>query len=256
MIRKEEKEGCFLISQHDHADLAGDVMKYWGNDRFTRPEPYDEVMFAISEHDNGWRSWDSSPKVNPENGYPMNFMEMNFPDQYEIWTTCFKRHAAEHPYASALIALHFRTFNDRVVNKNPSNKGAKALRAEMDDFVSRMLKINISNSDFDSLLWHVRTNLRFVQIGDVISLALCHGWSEIEINDVPLDYNGSVEIIDIRSDDGKNFIVTPYPFSRPSIGCGIRGRHVNQKKFSSDGELRQKLREIPYETLDFSIRAE
>lgn len=256
MIRREEKEGWFLISQHDHAELAGDIMKYWGNDRLTRPEPYDEVIFAISEHDNGWRGWDSSPKVSPENGYPMNFMEMNFPDQYEIWTRCFKRHAAEHPYASALIALHFRTFNERVVNKNPDNNGAKDLRAEMDDFISRMLRIDIPNAVLNSLPKQVRTNLRFVQIGDVISLALCHGWSEIGINDVPLDYNGSVGAMDIKSDDGKNFILSPYPFSRPLIRCGIRGRRINQKKFLSDDELRQKLRETPYEILDFSIRAE
>jgi hypothetical protein len=256
MIRREEKEGWILINQHDHAELAGDIMAYWGNDKFTRPEPYEEVIFAIREHDNGWKDWDSSPRINPENRYPMNFMEMDFPDQERIWTSCFKRHAAEHPYASALIALHFRKFNGKVVNKNPNNSRAKTLCSEMNDFISRTLKIKVSDSDSNSLPEEVKTNLRLVQIGDVISLALCHGWSSIEINDVPLDYNGSEETLSITSDDGNNFVITPYPFSQPSMRFSIRGRRINQKRFSNDEELRQKLRESPYETLDFSIRSE
>jgi hypothetical protein len=253
MIRRDEKGGWILINQHDHAELAGEIMRYWENGEFAKPAPYDEVLFAIREHDNGWKGWDSSPKVNPENHYPMNFMEMDFPDQNEIWTRCFKRYSAEHPYASALIALHFAKFNEKIIRKNPDNAKAKALRAEIKNFVSDKLNIEISNLNLDSLPEHVRANLRFVQIGDVVSLTLCHGWHSIEINDVPLDYNGSVGILDIKSDDGKNFIVTPYPFSRPLIRFSIRGQRINQKEFSSNEELRQRLKESRYETLDFSI---
>ena len=115
MIRREEKEGWFLINQDDHAALSGKTMNYWGNEAFESPDPKAEVLFAITEHDNGWKEWDSSPRLNSQTRYPMNFMEMDFPDQKTIWTRSFRRFSEDHPYASALIALHFRIFNQKII---------------------------------------------------------------------------------------------------------------------------------------------
>ncbi|HWP90977.1 MAG TPA: DUF3891 family protein [Thermodesulfobacteriota bacterium] len=254
MIRREGKKGWILINQHDHAQLAGDIMKYWGDDSFARPNPYDEVLFAIREHDNGWREWDSSPKVNPENKYPMNFLEMSSSDQAEIWRRCFKRHSLEHPYASVLIALHFGKLNEKSLNNNSNKTTARTSHDEIIDFVSDMLKVNISNLDLKSLPGDVRVNLRLVQIGDVISLALCHGWNSIKIKDVPLEYNGSVTTLNLKSGNGSNYTIDPYPFTEPLINLRLRSRRLNQKKFSRDEELREALRQSKYETLEFSIR--
>jgi hypothetical protein len=253
VIRREEKKGWILINQHDHAELAGDIMKFWGDDSFARPKPYDEVLFAIREHDNGWREWDSSPKVNPENKYPMNFLEMSSSDQAEIWRRCFKRHSLEHPYASVLIALHFGKLNEKSLINNSNKTTARTSHNETIDFVSQMLKINISNLDLKSFPEDVRVNLRLVQIGDVISLALCHGWNSIKIKDVPLEYNGRVATLSLKSSDGTNYTIDPYPFTEPLINLRLRSRRLNQKKFSRDEELREALRQSKYETLEFSI---
>jgi hypothetical protein len=118
-----------------------------------------------------------------------------------------------------------------------------------------MLTINISSLDLNSLPKDVQVNLRHVQIGDVISLTLCHGWPSIEITDVPLNYkNGQTTTLSLKSTDGNNYVVSPYPFAEPLIKFRIKGRRLNQKKFSNDEELRPKLNESKYETLDFSIR--
>jgi hypothetical protein len=120
-----------------------------------------------------------------------------------------------------------------------------------------MLTINISSLDLNSLPKDVQVNLRHVQIGDVISLALCHGWPSIEITDVPLNYkNGQTATLSLKSTDGNNYVVSPYPFTEPLIKLRIKGRRLNQKKFSNDEELRPKLNESKYETLEFSIRKE
>ncbi len=257
MIRKDIEQGWILINQNDHARLSGEIMACWGDGEFPKPEPRDEVLFAIREHDSGWREWDSSPKINPVTQLPMNFLEMNSYEQAEIWKRCFKRHSAEHPYASALIALHFGKLNEKSLNKNSNNGTAKASHSEIVKFVSEMLTINISNLDLNYLPQDVQVNLRHVQIGDVISLALCHGWSSIEITDVPLDYkNGRVATISLKSDDGINYVLSPYPFAEPVLRFNIRGRRLKQKKFSNDDQLRQKLNECKYETQEFSIRRE
>lgn len=254
MIRRDEKDGWILISQHDHAELSGEIMKYWGNKEFGGLDS--EVLFAIGEHDNGWKEWDSSPKVNSVSRYPMNFLEMSSSDQSEIWRRCFKRHSANHPYASALIALHFGKLNEKSLNKNSNNGMARALQIEISDFVSDMLKINISNSDLNSLPKDVQVNLRLVQVADIISLTLCHGWLSIGIEDVPVSYNGSTAILNLKSIDGSNYVMAPYPFSQPLINLQVEGRRLGQKKFSGDAELREMLAESRREVLHFSIRRE
>lgn len=254
MIRRDEKDGWILISQHDHAELSGEIMKYWGNKEFDGLDR--EVLFAIGEHDNGWKEWDSSPKVNSVSRYPMNFLEMSSSDQSEIWRRCFKRHSANHPYASALIALHFGKLNEKSLNKNSNNGMARALQIEISDFVSDMLKINISNSDLNSLPKDVQVNLRLVQVADIISLTLCHGWLSIGIEDVPVSYNGSTAILNLKSIDGSNYVMAPYPFSQPLINLQVEGRRLGQKKFSGDAELREMLAESRREVLHFSIRRE
>lgn len=254
MIRRDEKDGWILISQHDHAELSGEIMKYWGNKEFGGLDS--EVLFAIGEHDNGWKEWDSSPKVNSVSRYPMNFLEMSSSDQSEIWRRCFKRHSANHPYASALIALHFGKLNEKSLNKNSNNGMARALQIEISDFVSDMLKINISNSDLNSLPKDVQVNLRLVQVADIISLTLCHGWLSIGIEDVPVGYSGSTATLNLKSIDGSNYVMAPYPFSQPLINLQVEGRRLGQKKFSGDAELREMLAESRREVLHFSIRRE
>ena len=254
MIRRDVKEGWVLINQHDHAELSGEIMTFWGNKEFSRPEPYDEVLFAIRGHDNGWKEWDSSPRINPVNQYPMNFIEMTSSDQAYIWRRCFKRHSVEHPYASALIALHFGKLNEKSLNKNLNNNMAKSLHSEIIDFVSNMLNINASDLNLSSFPKDVQVNLGLVQIGDIISLALCHGWSSNEIKYAPLNYDSSLSTLSLESSDGSNFTIRPYPFAEPLLRFQVRGRKLKQKKFSNDAELRQMLNQTEYETLQFSIR--
>jgi len=253
MIRRADKQGWFLTNQHDHAELSGEIMNYWGNSEFIEPDPLDEVLFAVREHDNGWIEWDSSPKVYPENQFPMNFMEINFPDQETIWKRSFRRYSADHPYASALIALHFRKFNQKIIDRNQDNNGSIQLNEEMNDFIATTLNIKTSDEDIDSLNEHETVNLRLLQIGDIISLALCHGWKSINIHDVPLDYKGTCLKLKLNSNDGKTFTINPYPFSHPLLSLQVRGRKLDQKIFMDDKELRQKLNECDYEKLEFTI---
>lgn len=255
MIRREEKEGWFLINQHDHAALSGQIMNYWGNEAFEPPDPRDEVLLAITEHDNGWTDWDSSPKVETQTGYPMNFMEMDFPDQKTIWTRSYRRCSEEHPYASALIALHFRVFNQKIIDKNEGNTEARRLNFEMNKFIANSLNLELSDSGLPPLPKKAKINLRLVQVGDIISLALCHGWPSIDIDAVPLNYKGTAFKLKLTSSDGKNYTINPYPFSQDRLRFQIIGRKLGRKQFNSDDELRQILTESNLETLELSIKS-
>ncbi len=256
MIRREENDGWFLINQHDHAALSGQIMNYWGNDAFEPPDPRDEVLFAIREHDNGWREWDSSPRVNTQTRFPMNFTEMDFPDQEIIWKRSYERYSSDHPYASALIALHFRVFNQKIIDKNEGNSEPGRLNLEMNRFIASSLNLERSNSDLPPLPRKAKIDLRLVQVGDIISLALCHGWHTTEIDSVPLNYNGTAFKLKLISNDGKNYNINPFPFSQDILRFQIIGKKPNQKRFNSNEELRQILNESNVEALELSINSE
>ena len=133
---------------------------------------------------------------------------------------------------------------------------AKSLHSEIIDFVSNMLKINASDLNLSSLPKDVQVNLGLVQVGDIVSLALCHGWSSNEIKYAPLNYDSPLTTLSLESSDGSNFTIRPYPFAEPSLRFQVRGRKLKQKKFSNDTELRQMLNQTEYETLYFSIGRE
>ncbi len=253
MIRRKDSEDWILVTQHDHAVLAGEIIALWGNDLFSEPRPYGEVIFAVTEHDSGWKDWDSCPKINPENGYPANFMEMESRDQYDIWKGSYLGHAGEHPYASSLIALHFDRFNEKSLNKNPGNGSAKMLGREIDEFVSGNLGVELKSNEISAFPPDVKINLRFVQVGDIISLTLCHGWEEMEIKDVPVNYDGEVAAIKMTSPDGFNFKMDPYPFTAPVIKCSVPALRLEQKAFESDDDLRRALNDAEPAALDFTI---
>ncbi len=253
MIRRDDNDGFTLITQYDHAVLAGRIMEHWGNEMFAGPSPLHEVLFAVREHDCGWKDWDGAPKINPENGYPSNFMEMESSDQTGIWRRSFESYREEHPYASALIALHFARFNRKLLTRDPSDAHAKSLDPDIFRFISDRLGISAGDSKLGRVPRDVRINLRLLQVGDIISLALCHGWESMEIADVPLDYEGNTLRLSLESEDGFKYAISPYPFSGPRLELKVEARKLGRKSYSDDEDLRRSLELSPYTTLDFTI---
>ena len=72
MLRMETETGWWLITHPDHARLAGDFAKAWGNDKFRKPEPRERVLRGISCHDDGWAARDAHPSITRQ-GKPSAF---------------------------------------------------------------------------------------------------------------------------------------------------------------------------------------
>ena len=254
MIRRESGEGWTLITQPSHAFLSSRIMNFWGNGDFEAITPADEVMLAIREHDCGWEKTDSAADLNMENGYPRNFMEMRPESQLEIWSECFERHLGGHPYACALIALHFSELNERTISRDPGSEAAVSLREKIREFLRRSLKIRVGEGNLNGYLpADIRTNLRFLQVGDIISLALCRGSRSVSIPAVPVNYLGDTAEIALSSEDGLNYTVRPNPFSRELLRFDVSGRKLGKKSFAAEAELEDAFRLARDETLDFSI---
>lgn len=248
MIRRETQKGWILITQREHSILSGDIMKHWGNSKFARPQPYEEVMFAVAEHDCGWKLWENNPRINPVNKYPKNFLEMNYSDQAAIWKKSFLLHSKKHPYASSLIALHFDKFNSSILKKN---NNAQRLKSEIKEFV--LENLGLKHTGQKGLSDEIINNLKFVQIGDIISLAICHGWRSTQIDEIPYRLNGKKISILLQSDDGLNYKINPFPFFSSPVGFSVKGKIINKKTFKNNGEFLDTFKNSEYTKLSFTI---
>jgi len=99
--------GWLLISQIEHARLAGALAAEWGASPFPAVEPRDDLLPAIVRHDDGWSEWEQQPALDPATGWPRNFLEMPGEDSLLIWRASIERTAALSLLGGATVAGHF-----------------------------------------------------------------------------------------------------------------------------------------------------
>jgi uncharacterized protein DUF3891 len=105
MIRRDEPDGAFLITQIAHARLAVTLAAAVGNENFFTPLPREPVLTAVMVHDDGWRLHDDAPTID-EAGRATDAFEMPLETSLRIWSASTTEAAAAGPYAGLLVALH------------------------------------------------------------------------------------------------------------------------------------------------------
>jgi Protein of unknown function (DUF3891) len=109
MLVVREEGSLLCVTQPDHAHFSGELMSLWRADGLPGNPRRAEVLFAIRQHDNGWREADSAPRCDPARGRPHDFRTLDDTARREIWERGTARFADEHPYAALLIGRHALT---------------------------------------------------------------------------------------------------------------------------------------------------
>ena len=68
IVRNQSDGSVVMITQNDHAKLAGLFAAHWGNRQFERPRPYTSMMRAAQYHDGGWLRYETNPYLDPATG--------------------------------------------------------------------------------------------------------------------------------------------------------------------------------------------
>jgi len=132
MLKTRYDNTIRLVTQPNHAVVAGYMASHWGNDEFTKlgfygnssePEKLAvETIFGIAEHDNGWCGWESSPTSSESDKLPLGLAEVlsNPTEATQRWKIGTTRFEDSHPYASLLMNFHaYRLYN--VANEEESS---------------------------------------------------------------------------------------------------------------------------------------
>ena len=59
-----------VITQPDHARFAAELLSLWRADGLPEHPRREQLLFAVREHDNGWREADAAPWVDPATQKP------------------------------------------------------------------------------------------------------------------------------------------------------------------------------------------
>lgn len=118
-----------LISQDDHAHLAGDVAAALRASWL--PELDSDMVDAIRLHDCGWRALDDEQLARAREGEPpVSFLDMGVAEFLSAWTESIEHVAARSPVGGAVVSLHFSRLAEYRLNLGQDAPHGARLLAE------------------------------------------------------------------------------------------------------------------------------
>jgi hypothetical protein len=241
MFARELPDGTFLmIQQEDHTDLSAQFAAHWGNEKFSRPEPYRSVVFGTIYHDSGHREMEADLPIDVERGVP--FAIGRTPpglrkNEADVLNSHWVR--TRDPYAALLVSMHHAGLRkDRYGSVRKHEPDSKAPTLTIDDAFGDLegwqreivddLKLNEPKAR-DSF-FHT---YRLLQVFDLLSLYFCRdGYKKGEMQDVTLERvpvaSGSPDVTEMQLKvTGPNALrFDPYPFDEDSFQVCMMTRIV------------------------------
>jgi hypothetical protein len=200
MIVRERPDSFLLFGQHEHALMAGEFARRWGEG----PEPFEPTVYAIANHDLAWREPDREVLWNEEKDRPYSFVDYPLRLKLPAQKWGIDGVEARDPYAGCLCSMHYARFL------------LEAERPEEIEFrdgeFGRQARLREGMSEGE--LENLERNFHFLRVCDGISLFLC--LNEPGGGDNPSPYPGGFEFKGTRFDlvweDGRTLGLDPNPF--------------------------------------------
>jgi hypothetical protein len=268
IVRETNDDTALLVTQEDHAELSAQFAAHWGNEKFSKLEPYDSMVFATLHHDSGYREWEGVPPINLAERRPYGHREdpPSF-EQTELrsYVTNIDWVNSHNPYAALIVSMH-RTglWQNRYDVLGPAKR--KSQRSQETWAVIEKLESRQRNEKkllgegepgFERQLWF---NYKTLQVYDVLSLYFCcNGYEgerlkEDRIGPIPVAYDAEEEA-SLRITPIKETAVqiAPYPFDVSPLKISLRALTLRKRDFRSEEECREAYFKAPRVLLQFEI---
>ncbi len=230
MIIQEQGDQLVLIRQTDHAVLSGFFAREWGNEQFTRPEPFASFCLAAAEHDNGWREWELLPGLDLKTRLPYSFTSIPTEEHIALYQRGIERLIKIDHYAGLLVSMHCAELYNRTRATLPGFSAlyVKASESQLaNEFVQRLrlqqlrLKVDLHANPPTKNFADEKTlqaNYQRLEALDRLSLYFCLAPLDVAIIDqVPMDDAGGETDWDLRPAGGN--LVRTVPRGRSIVIC-------------------------------------
>ena len=215
MIVREQKNHFILTRQHDHAHLSGDFASYF-EPYFSSDPNFEDVLFAIYEHDRSWITPDAQPKWNSKTQRPYNFMDYPLHEKLHYYKLGLSETEQLNPRAGLLCSMHYVSF----INWNANDaQNREFLISELCRQKRLCAKIKIT--DYPQLL----KQFQLLQLCDNLSLYIClnipgaskeeeHSFFRNGFKDLAFLHSFGIKTLVANWIDETSIQITPNPFKK------------------------------------------
>jgi hypothetical protein len=221
VLVRVDDDGALAIGQLSHAWLSGQLARAWGNERFTAPEPREEVALGAEQHDIGWALFDLEPGFNPESGLPRSFLELTVEEHLAIWRDAPDRLLTQSLHAALVVSLHGCSLSELRAN---SRTEQVELRAHIDAERARQARLCATLGVSEA---EVQRTRRQMWTWDGVSLALCNGWRPFTARDVPTA-DGLIDL-ELREREDGTLTLDPWPFATERVELRCEARQLDRR---------------------------
>jgi Protein of unknown function (DUF3891) len=217
MIVRGRQDYFLLFGQHEHALMAGELARRWGDG----PRPFESTVYAVVNHDLAWREPDREVLWNEAKDRPYSFMDYPLHLKLPAQKWGIDQVEDHDPYAGCLCSMHYARF--LLDAERPEEIEFRDGEFER----QARLKEGMTGEELENL----ERNFRFLRLCDGISLFLC--LNEPGGDEDPPPYPGGFEFegtrFDIVWEDGRTLSLDPNPFPEP-FGVGIPHRTIGSDR--------------------------
>lgn len=262
--------GYWLITHPDHAHLAGEFARAWGNARFLKPQPREHVLLGIWSHDDGWAARDATTPITREGkpsafsvelvGKYSAFEEIDLVAYLNVRRNAVHLIAERDPYAAILISMHTRNLLGEHADRSTIRREQLSL---LDSFLGEQLELQkilkqrlAQAGDLTSSQLSEQSfleNFRLLQACDNLSLLSCVDFAGEASLLHPLKTTDGTAEIKVEHLGPRTFRLSPWPFAAPTLTFDLPARFVPGTTYTSAEELRAVYEATPVETLKITI---
>ena len=234
IVRNQSDGSVVMITQNDHAKLAGLFAAHWGNARFAKPQPFTSAVRAAQYHDTGWFRYETDPSFDPATGTTPTYQQVpNDAAQLAAYQWAVDMLAGVDPYTGILVSKH-RTglWQSRYnVMTSPPPGPPRTHNPDVKAFIERNETWQTgAASGIDRQELAINYNL--LQVWDLMSLYICSNehLKECTIEPVPTTYfdgGKGVTMKLVPSSQGR-IAASPYPFDGPSLEVSVVFRQLRR----------------------------
>jgi hypothetical protein len=254
-----------LLTQTDHAALAGALARRWGGGGFALPSAHTSLVCAAVHHDDGWYELDGRPAFNADARRPAHFTEIPLTESVGPYGRGVESVYARDPLAGALCSMHWSGFStsrwgsggshqtsDPLAQQVIATQEARWMPALREAWGNRGRR-----SEFDAHTWHAYEVLQAV---DLLSLGLGlmdtdlatdgseplaveTSLSSIDqsraartVGSVPLAAGGSVVTLTLTALGEGRLSLDPYPLTGGPLELHIPVRRIPDRRYDSAEE--------------------
>jgi hypothetical protein len=244
VVIRQDGSGVVCVGQASHAWISGQLARAWGNDRFAVGEPVEDLCLGAEQHDVGMAEWDLHPRLNPETGRPMSFMQMPLKTHLGLWAAAPKKVLTQSPYAALIVSMHGAALYARRDTLEPDSDDSRAVRAFLVE-QERLQAALLERTGAEPAV--ARFHQRLVWTLDFLSLGLLLDWAP---DSVTAPTRLGEDDVEITLHPGT---VDPWPFGPDELTVGCRGRRIDGS-YDSQEALDEALDRAAWETVSFVLR--